>query len=43
MTRSPTAPLVGKVPSVRYDDIEASLATGDVLIFHGSSGESVTI
>ena len=43
MTRPPTTPRVGKVPSVRYDDIEASLATGDVLIFHGSSGESVTI
>jgi hypothetical protein len=30
-------------PSIRYDDIEPSLATGDILIFHGTSGVSVTI
>lgn len=28
---------------VGYDDIESSLASGDVLIFHGASGVSLTI
>jgi hypothetical protein len=32
-----------KDPSVKYDDIEPSLATGDILIFHGTSGVSLTI
>ena len=43
MKRQPQVHSVGKVPSVRYDDIEASLATGDILLFHGSSGVSIPI
>lgn len=30
-------------PKVRYDDIEPSLATGDVLFFHGSEASSLRI
>jgi hypothetical protein len=29
--------------AVTYDDIEPHLATGDILIFHGSSGISLQI
>jgi hypothetical protein len=29
--------------AVSYDAVESSLATGDILIFHGASGESLTI
>jgi len=36
-------PLIPDVPSVKYDDIEPHLATGDILIFHGSSGISLEI
>jgi len=36
-------PLIPDVPSVNYDDIEPHLATGDILIFHGSSGISLQI
>ena len=31
------------VPSVTYDEIEPQLATGDILIFHGTSGISLQI
>jgi hypothetical protein len=31
------------VPTVKYDDIECKLATGDILIFHGTSGISLQI
>jgi hypothetical protein len=31
------------VPSVTYDDIEPQLSTGDILIFHGTSGISLQI
>jgi len=31
------------VPTVKYDDIEPKLATGDILIFHGASGISLQI
>jgi hypothetical protein len=36
-------PLIPDVPIVKYDDIEPHLATGDILIFHGSSGISLQI
>jgi hypothetical protein len=41
--KATTTPAVPKVRSVRYDDIEDSLATGDVLLFHGASGVSLPI
>lgn len=31
------------VPSVKYEDIESRLATGDILLFHGTSGVSLQI
>ena len=30
-------------PTIKYDDLEPRLATGDILIFHGSSGISLQI
>src|SRR5262245_61940046 len=42
-SKAAAAPKVPSVRTVQYDDIEASLATGDVLLFHGASGVSLTI